>query len=257
MSINKISYYSDTLKKITNVTIIIPETSNTVSDTFPVLWLLHGLGGDNSVWLRRTSIEEYDADKYQIAVIMPDAQRSFYTDMSFGGDYWTYITQELYTKIYSTFPLSPLRENNFICGASMGGYGALKWALTYPEKFSAVAALSPVLDLRDFETRELLSKKEFAGIFHGKDLEKGPLVISWLIKQYNLTSSSKLSVLTASGTKDFLLNQNQAFSSIFQNKFKRNYTWMKTEGAHDWNLWRPQLKKVMEWLPVKETNVEN
>lgn len=256
MSINTVSYFSETLQKMTNTTVILPDAYNSSTFKFPVLWLLHGLGGDNSIWIRRTKIEEY-ANKYGLAVIMPDVQRSFYTDMSFGGDYWTYLTQELYKRMYSTFPLSSLRHHNFVCGASMGGYGALKWALTDPEKFSAVAAMSPVLDLEDFKNRHLLSEKEFSGIFINQDLSKSPLSIKWLLSQYNLNFGNSLSVFTSSGTKDFLLEQNKAFIPLFQEKFQENYSWYIGVGAHDWDLWRPQLQKIMEWLPMKEINHES
>lgn len=256
MSINTVSYFSKTLQKITNTTVIIPDTEELSTSKFPVMWLLHGLGGDNSVWVRRTKIEEY-ANEYKLAVVMPDVQRSFYTDMSFGGNYWSYLTDELYNKMYCTFSISSLKQQNFVCGASMGGYGALKWALTHPEKFAAVAAMSPVLDLKDFRSRHLLPKKEFLGIFSDQNLSDGPISIKWLLSQYSSKSRSPLSVFTSSGTHDFLLNQNKSFVPLFQKEFQENYKWSTGEGAHDWNLWRPQLHEIMKWLPIKEIKHEN
>lgn len=98
----------------------------------PTLYLLHGLSDDDSIWLRRTSIERYVA-QMGIAVVMPQVHRSFYTDMAAGGQYWTFISEELPALARSFFPLSAKREDNFVAGLSMGGYGALKLGLRKPE----------------------------------------------------------------------------------------------------------------------------
>ncbi len=112
----------------------------------PTLYLLHGLSDDDSIWLRRTSIERYVAD-LGIAVVMPQVHRSFYTDMAEGGRYWTFISEELPTLARSFFPLSHQREDNFVAGLSMGGYGAFKLALRKPEQYAAAASLSGALDM--------------------------------------------------------------------------------------------------------------
>src|SRR5690606_35149889 len=112
----------------------------------PVLYLLHGLSDDDTIWLRRTSIERYVAG-LGLAVVMPNVHRSFYADMAYGGQYWTFLTEELPRVAGDFFPLSDAREDNYVAGLSMGGYGAFKWALSYPERFAAAGSLSGVLDL--------------------------------------------------------------------------------------------------------------
>ena len=78
---------------------------------------------------------------------MPQVHHSFYTDMKYGNKYWTFLTKELPLLAQSFFPLSTARKDNFVAGLSMGGYGALKWALNHPETFSAAASLSGVTDI--------------------------------------------------------------------------------------------------------------
>src|SRR6185503_5333299 len=95
---------------------------------------------------RRTSIERHVAE-LGLAVVMPAAHRSFYTDEYYGRPYWTFLTVELPRVAGSFFRLSPRREDTFVAGLSMGGYGAFKWALRQPWRFAAAASLSGALDL--------------------------------------------------------------------------------------------------------------
>jgi putative tributyrin esterase len=89
-------------------------------DKYPTLFLLHGFSDDHTIWQRRTSIERY-AMPLGLAVVMPAVNRSFYTDMVSGYDYWSFISEEVPTVARSFFPLSDLREDNFVAGNSMGG----------------------------------------------------------------------------------------------------------------------------------------
>lgn len=107
-----------------------------------MLYLLHGLSDNHSCWLRRTAVDRY-AEEYGIAVVMPEVQRSFYCDMAHGPAYFTYIADELPQICQRLFRLSDKREDTFIAGNSMGGYGALKAALSRPEP-----GLRPLLAFR-------------------------------------------------------------------------------------------------------------
>ena len=154
MALIKCDFYSDALGLSTSMHVILPQQTHTqigmenVTGTglHPTLYLLHGMSDDDSIWLRRTSIERYVAS-LGIAVVMPQVHRSFYTDMAEGGQYWTFISEELPKLARSFFPLSPKREDNFVAGLSMGGYGAFKLALRKPDQYAAAASLSGALDM--------------------------------------------------------------------------------------------------------------
>ncbi len=112
----------------------------------PVLYLLHGLSDDDTIWLRRTSIERYVAE-FGLAVVMPQVHRSFYLDGEYTGAYWTFVAEELPALVAGFFRVSQAREDTFVAGLSMGGYGAMLHALRQPGRFAAAASLSGALDV--------------------------------------------------------------------------------------------------------------
>ena len=101
---------SAVLGKGCNVNVIVPQNYETDGITpgkrreYKVLYLLHGLSDDYSSWLRRTSIDRY-LDNLDVVAVMPDADRSFYTDMKHGQKYWTFISEELPGLIRQLFPV--------------------------------------------------------------------------------------------------------------------------------------------------------
>ncbi len=119
-----------------------------------VCYVLHGLQGRCDDFLRYTMLPDL-ARTRDCLFVLPDFQRSFYADMVCGNWYFTYLTDELPRFIARNFRASSARKDTFLLGASMGGYGALKAALTYPDMYGACAALSPCcLDMRSYMTAE-------------------------------------------------------------------------------------------------------
>src|SRR3954464_8456510 len=149
MALMRCDLFSDALSLSTSLTVILPQPTRTQigmtgdagEDPPPVLYLLHGLSDDDTIWLRRTSIERYVAP-LGLAVVMPQVHRSFYTDEAYGGRYWTFLSEELPELVGRFFRVSSRPEDTFVAGLSMGGYGALKLALRQPERFVAAASLS-------------------------------------------------------------------------------------------------------------------
>lgn len=144
MALSKITYYSDVMQQKIGVCVIIPENKwdYSLADRpadyrYPTLWLLCGGGFDHTDWLRYTAIELYAA-KHGVAVVMPGISYAAYVDTAEGGyAYWTQISRELPEYLRKVFPLSYAREDNFVCGFSMGGYGAFKFAMQRPDMFAA------------------------------------------------------------------------------------------------------------------------
>ena len=147
-------FYSESIELSTSMTVLLPQETTTQIGMggavrphgTPVLYLLHGLSDDDTIWLRRTSIERYAAE-LGIAVVMPQVHRSFYSDVVGGGRYWELVAEELPQIVHSSFAVSTRREDTFVAGLSMGGYGAMKLALRRPERFAAAGSLSGVLDI--------------------------------------------------------------------------------------------------------------
>ena len=149
MAFLEVRFFSKALGLCCGANVILPQGETRAQGReIPVLYLLHGLSDDHTAWARRTSIERYaDSLAPEFAIIMPAAEKSFYTDMKRGKKYWTYVSEELPQIMGSIFPLSQKREDTFAAGLSMGGYGAVKLAFNRPERFLACASLSGVCDM--------------------------------------------------------------------------------------------------------------
>ncbi len=223
-------------------------------ERYPTLYLLHGLSDDHTIWTRRTSIERYAAAK-NIAVVMPAVARSFYQDMASGPRYWTFISEELPALCQRYFPLSAAREDNFVAGLSMGGYGALRLGLARPEKFAAAASLSGALDLAR-RLREVgkagsrISRAEWGGIF-GPALQAPAPADLWLLAR-TLTAAPgpKPALYLACGTEDELLDDTRTFHAHLQ-AAKLPVTYRESPGLHDWAYWDAEIQHVLDWLPIR------
>ncbi len=161
MALLDVDLFSESLEVGTSLSVVLPQTTRAQIGVdpvpvpehgWPVLFLLHGLSDDHTAWLRYTAIERH-AGAAGLAVVMPAAGRSFYTDEAHGHDYWTWISQELPARVAEMFRLSTRPRDTYVAGLSMGGYGALKLGLTHPERYAGVASLSGAVDLRQLEER--------------------------------------------------------------------------------------------------------
>lgn len=219
----------------------------------PALYLLHGLSDDHTIWLRRTSIERYAA-AYGLAIIMPNAHRSFYTDMKDGGQYYTFVTEELPYLAESFFPLSDRREDRFVAGLSMGGYGAFKLGLSRPDRYAAAASLSGVMEL-DFMFQQRAdspqSLQEIKRIFGTLEEARGSVNdLSHLAKQ--LTEQPKENIpklYQCCGTEDFLYEGNTRFRDYVRD-LGLELTYEEEPGMHEWGYWDTKIQRVLEWLPL-------
>ncbi len=253
----RVDFFSDALSLSTSMTVLLPQrtttqigmTGRTTDGPPPVLYLLHGLSDDDTIWLRRTSIERYVAP-LGLAVVMPQVHRSFYTDEHYGGAYWTFLSEELPRLVHDWFRLSDRREDTFVAGLSMGGYGALKWALRQPERFAAAAGLSGALDVTGLRTRRERPEdpRLFDRVF-GDDGPAGtPEDLRWLLAQADATTMPPLYVCC--GTEDALIDDNRALVDEM-GAAGMNVTSDFGAGEHDWAYWDATIQDVLAWLPLR------
>lgn len=138
------SMYSATLRGKTHLTVLLPSDSQDYGDGTPIvlqspyktLYLLHGMGGDDSDWITHTDLSHL-AKRNGFCVVLPSCLSTFYE-----GPWGEYVGSELVETTRRTFPLSSRQEDTWIMGASMGGWGALHIASTYPDTFGRCIALS-------------------------------------------------------------------------------------------------------------------
>ena len=255
MALVECHFFSEVLSLSTKMTVILPqETNNQIGmknrvhkKYHPTLYLLHGYSDDDTIWLRRTSIERYVAEM-GLAVVMPQVHHSFYTDMAYGNKYWTFLTEELPELARSFFPLSDRREDNFVAGLSMGGYGALKWALTYPAQLAAAASLSGVLDIAKLQ-RESPDHLSFPLVFGNRDITGTEHDLLHLLKKYETYDGPKPLIYQCCGTDDHLYEHNQNFTAACK-KTTLDLTVSYDEGGHTWDYWDRKIQEVLSWLPL-------
>ncbi|MCP3763404.1 esterase family protein [Domibacillus sp. A3M-37] len=256
MALIQCQFYSEVLNLSTSMTVILPQQTNSqigmqnkkAGDKHQTLYLLHGLSDDDTIWTRRTSIERYVAP-LGLAVVMPQMHHSFYADMKYGNRYWTFLTEELPAVARSFFPLSDAREDNFVAGLSMGGYGAFKWALSRPEQFSAAASLSGAVDI---VSRVSAGDRErvFQLVFGDEDISGTEHDLFKLIEK-SQQAEQKPMLYQCCGTEDFLYEDNVRFKEAGE-KTAYGLTTQFETGEHEWGYWDRKIQDVLNWLPLKK-----
>ena len=242
-------FYSESIGMQVSVNVVIPQrssngeigiNSNGNADKYKCLYLLHGLSDDQTIWMRRTSIERYAA-KYGICVVMPCGDRSFYTDMKYGGKYFTYITEELPRIMCEFFNVSDKREDVSIAGLSMGGYGALKAGLRCPDKYYAAAGLSSVADIRNRRFDDVLTCV-FGDAGNIPDTDD----LFYLAEQTD-NKTVKPKIFMGVGFEDFMYEDNVRLRKKFES-LSYNYTYRESEGTHNWEFWDEYIQYVLKWI---------
>jgi len=234
----------------TNINVILPhdyyDAQGNPGKYDKVLYLLHGLKQNADAWPRMSSVERY-ANYYGYAVVIPEVQRSFYADMPGGPSYFSYITEELPALMHAMFRLPTGRENTYVGGLSMGGYGALKCALTYPDKYcGAMCFSSGFYAIENIErmVKTYYKLGELRAIL-GDDLTLAPENdVDHLIKVFP-ANAQKPRLYLACGTEDFLFAANErARDTLRAHGF--DPTWEQWAGEHSWKFWDVALERSMK-----------
>lgn len=242
MGLINFNFFSNSLGMQADVNVVLPIGANvtTPEGGFRCLWLLHGYGDDNTNWVRWSSIERY-ASEYNICVIMPAGGHSYYTDMKYGEKYYTYIAKELPAAIHNMLPVSDKREDNFICGLSMGGYGALKIALKENDHFCAVAGLSAVTEMRERSKRPFLFP-----VFGEQGMTDDSDDLYWLVKEKQ-NEKNKPRFFMGCGTEDDLLDECRDFTKALVDA-GYDVTEKESAGEHSWVFWDEYIQYVLKWM---------
>jgi putative tributyrin esterase len=258
MALIHCDFYSEVLELCTSMYVILPQPTRaeiqaqSESDhKYPTLYLFHGLSDDHTIWQRRTSIERY-VEPLNLAVVMPAVHRSFYTDMAVGYRYWTFISEELPELARHFFPLSAAREDNFVAGLSMGGYGAFKLALTYPDRYAAAASLSGALDMvRAAKENDEEWQAEIKRIFgNRRNIARSGNDLFYLAEKVAKGKGPRLPLYQWCGTEDVLYPANVRFHKHAQ-ALELDLTYEEGPGEHEWKYWDQQIQRVLDWLPLR------
>ncbi len=248
MALMHVHYFSEALNVQTSVDVILPEPKQGIGveasaqEELPkVLYLLHGYSDDHTIWQRRTSIERYAA-AHNLAVVMPGVNHSFYCNEAYGEKYWDFVALELPRVMHRFFRLSDKPEDTFVAGLSMGGYGAMKLALNFPERFGAAASFSGASNLLT-RLQSNLGKR----ITGGKSL-RGTQSDLYHMMKVNGAAERKPRLYVACGTADFLYDQHRKFVPALK-KAGWDVTSCDEPGAvHEWGFWDREIAKFIPWM---------
>lgn len=237
-------FYAASLRMTTRLNVIFPDPSNDVTPVISgvprVLYLLHGLSGSSAEWTRFSKIEYY-AKKYNFIIIMPEVQRSFYCDCPSGPRYFTYVADELPQLCQTWFQLDGRRENTFVAGESMGGYGAFKAALLRPERYAAAASLSGALDYGSLARMVLSGRwtdmrpQELCALHGPSGIPVGDNDLLAVVERA-AQGPDRPRLIQLCGTEDFLYEDNQTFRRAAESA-GWDLTYREDPGDHEWPYW--------------------
>lgn len=265
-------YFSNTLMHNVEINVIVPtpEGNEQITATgkelrydyengLPVVYLLHGAYGDNSSWARFSSIERY-AQAHNCIAVMAGVENSFYQDMPHGGKYYSFMTKELPEYITRIFPASKKREDTFIAGLSMGGYGAWFLALSRPDLYCKSASMSGALDIALLHDEAMKGNVdnpfswedafgEAAEHLAGSDRDLFALI------EKDTKNGLIPELYQACGTEDFLFALNQNVHKKLEEMGVKTVYREIPEHMHNWDFWDLEIQRILDWmLPAKQAN---
>lgn len=263
MALFRCSFFSKILSTMADVMVYLPSPGSTATlqtdlqalyapkPPHKVLYLLHGMYEDETTWMRKSNIERY-AQQRGLAVVCPRAENGFYIDMRHGPQWFTYLTEELPRFIGASFPVSGRREDTFIAGLSMGGYGACLAALRLPERYGAAASLSGAVDLPQVvELADRFGLGQMAADIVDPATVAGSQQDLFALADRLVAEGRELPPLyLACGTEDEVcLPMNRRFVAALQ-ALGWPLRWQEGPGGHEWDFWDAQIQQVLAWLPL-------
>lgn len=254
----KIEFFSKSLSRTVSFNMFIPNDLN-LDDSAKneyqkrktkALFLLHGYTGSSESW----GLED-NARKYNFALVMPSGENAFFLDgLSTGHKYCTYVGKELIEYIRSTFGLCENADETYVCGLSMGGFGALHTGLAFPENFGKIGAMSSALIVHDIagmkpgEDNGVANYDYYRECFGDLDIveesEANPEV---LVKKLKSENKMIPQIYMCCGTEDSLLEKNRSLHKFLEGE-KVKHEYYESKGEHNMVFWKEYLDKIIKWM---------
>jgi len=235
--VDTVATYSPSMKKTIKAVIITPDNYANLQ-ALPVVYLLHGHSGNYSDWVIKGKGVEKAADQYQIIIVCPDGNNSWYWDSPVDANYKyeTYVSNELINWVDSKYKTIKDRKGRAITGLSMGGHGALYLALKHPDVFGAAGSMSGGVDIRPFPNNWDMALRLGKYSENPDNWEKKTVInLLYLVKP------NSLALLIDCGTEDFFYKVNE---NLHQQLLYRNiaHDYITRPGAHNWNYWNNAIQ---------------
>ncbi len=264
MALATINFFSKCLMRTVTINAVVPVDKITFpgmpvreKKPFKTLYLLHGIFGNYTDWVDGTRIARWAQDR-NLVVIMPSGDNHFYVDCKDTGEmYGEFIGKELVEVTRDMFPLSRKREDTYIAGLSMGGYGAVRNGLKYWETFSHIGALSAgyildrVINSTEDDPMPTHRRSFYSHIFGdlaelvGSDMDYKALILRLKEQKAEIPR-----IYMACGLEDFLLETNRDYHAFLEENGV-DVSYEEGPGSHEWDFWDRYILKLLEWLPLE------
>jgi putative tributyrin esterase len=219
---------------------------------YPVLYLLHGLGGSHHDWLSQRAHLAAHAARHRIIIVTPEGRDSWYTDSGTVPQekFESYFMQELLPDVARRFRTLERREGRAVAGLSMGGYGALKFGVKYPAAFAVAASMSGALSAPQWDAQDkgLLEfvRPSVARVYGAMNNPVRPA--NDLFKLLSELPQERIAALPFiyldCGTEDFLIESNRALAALLL-KRRIPHEYRQLPGGHTWPYWDRQVQEIL------------
>jgi S-formylglutathione hydrolase FrmB len=250
--VETIQFKSELIGQVLPYNVLLPVGYAESNKRYPVLYLLHGLFGRYDDWVTRTNLAEYAAH-YDLIIITPEGHDSWYTDRAGvpRDKYESYFIRELISDVDARFRTIKDRRARGVAGLSMGGYGALKYGLKYPEQFAFAGSISGAFD----PTTRTDDHPGFAwdifrpsinAVFGDPGSEtRTANDLHQIARGLNASQIASLPYLYFDcGLEDGFLVTNRELAEILLSK-KIPHQYRQLPGGHDWGYWDQQIREVL------------
>jgi S-formylglutathione hydrolase FrmB len=254
--VDTLTIASSAMKRTMRAAVVLPQSygsagAGKAKASYPVLYLLHGGGGQFSDWLKQTPdkmLVHKLADQYNLIIVMPEGDRlSGYLDSPVQKDnlFETYVAKEVIDKIDSTYRTIRDRKGRVITGLSMGGHGALYLATRHPELYCAAGSMSGVMDL-NYKTWRINPEFEktiepgFARILGPLGSTPDHYAANSVVNMVDKIKANGQKLIIDCGVNDFLIEPNRELHRrLVYSKVEHDYT--ERPGGHTWDYWQNSL----------------
>lgn len=256
------NFISYTLHRTVDLTVVVPTPtfpeafrrgssdtpcSHTPKEKYPVLYLLHGMGNNHATWTGYSNVELY-AEERQIAIVCLSGENKGYIPRD-EDDFLTFLEEELPDFVCGIFPVSRKPEDTYIAGLSLGGYGTLVHALSFPERFAAFGAFSPAVRLLPSDPAEA-SRVDLDTILSNDEIVRSPQYDPKMLALKLSAEGRRFpKAYMACGGRDTLFSCDKQFRDMLI-RLGADVTWDEIpEYGHEWRFWDIEVERFLDWLP--------
>jgi putative tributyrin esterase len=242
------SVYSSATDSYRRFNVILPKDYDQSEVRYPVLYLLHGYSGNHYDWVNKTGIINYLED-LKLIVVLPEAGNSWYVNSPFykNRNYEDFVIKELITFVERKYRVISTRHGRSIAGLSMGGYGAIKFGLKYPNYFYLVGSLSGAFNWRQLMDRSRYSvAQSIIEAFGEKKSEHWDRNDVFVLVDSLINKVQPYFYISCGSDDEVegLLSSNRDFVKLIQSKQIR-YEYHELPGGHNWLFWDREIKNFL------------